>query len=388
MANRISSKNTIKQLTNNRLLICFAILLTSTLSACSDSTAKNDDKKPATKQQAKRATLITTHVVSSKTIEKTAVSFGEISSINAPVLSAEVSGSIININKDIGETVKKGEILAKVDPEIAQLNYRSAKANLDRSKIMLDNQERIKNRSTQLLEKGFISQARFDDINDELTIARQQVTQAKAQMETAQEQLSRTNIRAPIDGSIIERMISIGDFVSPGKPLFKLSTAGKLQVVLLYPETLTPIFKAGQRVRLSTPSNPNTKVEGEVTDIISMIDTSNRSVKLVVEVDNPGNWKPGASVTGEVILDTKPSAMVVPSQSVVLRPIGNVVYLIKDNIAYQTLVDVGQRSNGMLEILSGVEIGDVVAYDGAGFLADNAPVQVKNNTPVEITKGD
>lgn len=363
--------------TINKLSLYLLFFLASTLSACGKSTAENGD---SVTKSGKRATLITSHQVGSKVVEKTAVSFGEITSTNAPVVSAEVSGSIISISKDIGETVKKGEILATVDPEIARLNYRSAKANLDRSKTMVNNQERIKNRSTQLLEKGFISQARYDDINDQLTMAQQQLTQATAQKETAEEQLSRTSIRAPIDGNVIERMVSVGDFVAPGKPLFKLSTSGKLQVVLLFPETLAPIFQTGQLVRLSTASNLDTKIEGEVTDIISMIDSSNRSVKLVVAVDNPGTWKPGASVTGEVVLDTKPNAVVVPSQSVVLRPAGNVVYVIDNNIAQQRVVEVGQRSNGMLEILSGLTLGELVANDGAGFLANDAPVQIKEGS--------
>lgn len=370
----------LNRLTINKIFMFFLFFLASTLSACGKSTAENGDNASKSNKSTQRATLITSHEVGTKVVEKTAVSFGEITSTNAPLVSAEVSGSIITINKDIGETVKKGEILATVDPEIAQLNYRSAQANLDRAKTMVDNQERIKNRSTQLLEKGFISQARYDDINDQLTMARQQLAQAKAQKETAEEQLSRTRIKAPIDGNVIERMVSVGDFVAPGKPLFKLSTSGKLQVVLLFPETLAPMFKTGQLVRLSTESNLNTKIEGEVTDIISMIDSSNRSVKLVVAVDNPGTWKPGASVTGEVVLDTKPNALVVPLQSVVLRPAGNVVYVIDNNMAQQRVVEVGQRSNGMLEVLSGLKLGELVANDGAGFLADGAPVQIKEGS--------
>ena len=370
-----SSNSTVKHLNLNKFSICLMILLTSFISACDNSSDENEAEEG--KKKGKRATLITAHTVKAITLEKTAVSFGKISSKNAPVISAEVSGSIISIEKRIGESVKKGETLAKVDPEIAQLNYRSAKANLERSKTMLGNQERIKNRSTQLLEKGFISQARFDEISDQHTMARQQVTQATAQMETVQEQLSRTSIRAPLDGNVIERMISVGDFVAPGKPVFKLSTSGKLQVILLFPETLVREFKNGQLVRLSTPTNPDSIIEGEITDIISMIDTSNRSVKLVVEVDNPGDWKPGASVSGEVVLTTKPNAIVVPAPAVVLRPAGNVVYVIKNNTASQRLVEVGQRSNGMLEILRGLKADDIVANDGAGFLADQAPVQIK-----------
>jgi len=376
MAYRDNS-STINRLPLNKFSICFLVLLTSFISACNNSSGENEDEAKDGKKEGKRATLITAHTVKAITLEKTAVSFGKISSKNAPVISAEVSGSIISIEKRIGESVKKGETLAKVDPEIAQLNFRSAKANLERSKTMLANQERIKNRSAQLLEKGFISQARFDDISDQHTMARQQVTQATAQMETTQEQLSRTSIRAPLDGNVIERMISVGDFVAPGKPIFKLSTSGKLQVILLFPETLVQQFKNGQLVRLSTPTNPDSKIEGEITDIISMIDTSNRSVKLVVEVDNPGDWKPGASVSGEVVLETKPNAIVVPAPAVVLRPAGNVVYVITNNTANQRKVKIGQRSNGMLEILSGIKAEEIVANDGAGFLADQAPVQIK-----------
>ena len=95
-----------------------------------------------------------------------------------------------------------------------------------------------------------------------------------------------------------------------------------------------------------------------------------------MDINNPGSWRPGASVNGTVIIAEHPGAVTVPEQSVVRRPAGEVVYVIEQGRARQRVVRTGQRKEGRIEILEGVTVGDILAVDGAGFLTDGARVQV------------
>lgn len=349
--------------------------LTSIQGCSKDMEAENGEMKHAKMELA--ASLITTSRVRSRSIEDTVSSTGQIASISTPMISAEVTGRIITIAKDIGNSVKKGEIIAQIDPEMSRLKQTATHANVKRLEAIITNKESMLERNQQLLSKGFISNSRYDDAEAQLTATKEQLAQAKANYHSASEQFSKTNVRSSVDGQIIKRLISIGDYASKGKPLFEISTSGKLQVVLLFPEAMSSRFKQGQVVRLSTPTNPNEIAEGQITEILSAIDTSNRSIRIVVEVENPGQWKPGASVTGEVVLATKEQALVVPAQAIVLRPAGQVVYIVENGHVKQRIVTTGQTINGEVEILEGVNSGEQIANDGAGFLADNAMIRIQ-----------
>jgi hypothetical protein len=128
-------------------------------------------------------------------------------------------------------------------------------------------------------------------------------------------------------------------------------------------------------VRLTTPTSPNT-VETEIHELKPLITEGSRTVDVIADVvDEPG-WQPGASVTGVVVLGQQASAMMVPEQSVVLRPAGEVVYVVRENVAHQVIVKTGLIQNGMVELLEGVNANDTVVVDGAGFLTDQAKVSV------------
>jgi len=148
---------------------------------------------------------------------------------------------------------------------------------------------------------------------------------------------------------------------------------------MAFPERLGPKLKPGLKVSLSTPTSAQI-IETVIQEIKPQISASSRSIDVIADINNADGWQPGATVTGSVVIDELPAAMMVPEQSLVLRPAGEVVYVVRNNIAYQAIVKTGLRQNGMIEILSGLKPEDTVVVDGAGFLTDEAPV--------EITKDD
>ena len=96
-----------------------------------------------------------------------------------------------------------------------------------------------------------------------------------------------------------------------------------------------------------------------------------------VDFANPGIFKPGASFIAEVVIGRHENAVIVPNRSVVLRPAGEIVYVIKDNKATQQIVRTGERLGNEIEIIAGLEKDAVIAFDGAGFLTDGTAVDIK-----------
>ncbi len=99
-------------------------------------------------------------------------------------------------------------------------------------------------------------------------------------------------------------------------------------------------------------------------------------MNVIADINNAHGWQPGASVSGAVVLGELAAAIMVPEQSLVLRPAGEVVYVVRDNIAHQQIVKTGLRQSGLIEIRTGLSRDDIVVVDGAGFLTDQAPVSI------------
>ncbi|HUW49465.1 MAG TPA: efflux RND transporter periplasmic adaptor subunit [Sulfuricella sp.] len=297
-------------------------------------------------------------------------SVGDVDSSTAPKVGAEVAGRIIKVYVEIGDAVKKGQVLAEIEP----IDYSADAKRLEAQAVA---QRKLTERYRELAGKGFISPAALESYDAQDVAAREQYNRAA-------KNLSRTRIVSPVNGRVDNRLVSVGDWIDLGKPVFQLSTSENLRIRLPFPETAAPRIKVGQAVRLSTPTVPGAIVNGKITQVRPMVGAASRSFDAIVEVKNPGGWRPGASVNGAVVLEEHARAVAVPEVSVVLRPAGKVVYAIENGKAVQRIVTTGVRQDGLVEVLSGLSLGETVAVDGAGFLTDKAAVMVqgaKNQKP-------
>jgi len=155
--------------------------------------------------------------------------------------------------------------------------------------------------------------------------------------------------------------------------------ARRFYIRLPFPLDIVRRLKIGQPVNL-TNFEDGKKAVGVVREIRPALSTMTQTVEVIVDVRNPGGWRPAGSVRGEVTLDIHRNASVVPEQAVVLRPAGAVVYAVENNTARARMVKTGIQRNGMVEILEGLQAGQVVAVDGATLLSDGAKVNVRGET--------
>jgi len=121
---------------------------------------------------------------------------------------------------------------------------------------------------------------------------------------------------------------------------------------------------------------PDLVVEAKIDEIRPTITATSRALDVIVKFASDGKFRGGGTVNAVVVTGRKPAAIVVPDQSVVLRPAGKVVYLVEDGKAMQRVVQTGYRHGGLIEITSGLAGGETIAVDGAGFLTNNATVAI------------
>ena len=350
--------------------LVLALLIGLSLIACSKKGAEQDTKKKP------QAALISTTTTEASTLEIREESIGTLEGLMDPTVAAEAPGRVVKILAHPGQTVKKGEVLVLLDATDYNLQRAQVQAEVARLEALTTNQGRIVERNQVLVQKKFISQNALEDVTTQHTALQQQLDGANAQIAIIEHTRAKTTIVAPIDGVVQKQIVSTGDFVKIGDPLLQIISKQKLRAHLPLPENIAAKIHAGIKVRLSTPTSTD-EVISTIRELKPLISETSRAVDVIADVTDQAGWQPGASVKGEIILGEHTNAVLIPEQCVVLRPAGEVVYVVKDGLALQRIVKTGMRQDGKIEIIEGLSAGEVIAKDGAAFLTDKAKVKVE-----------
>jgi len=351
-------------------------LLFNLLAACgaNDKAAETQDRE----KKGPKPTLVTVTQVQDTPIEITESAIGSLEGLIDPTIAAEVAARVVKVHVNPGQPVKQGQLIATLDATDFGLQRNEALAEVARIEALLDNQTKTVARSQTLVNKKFISQNAVDSDLAQQNVLKEQLAGAKARVDTINHSSSKTTIYAPTDGIVEKKIVDTGEFVKVGDPIIQIISNKRLRAHIPFPERISNHLKPGMKVRLTTPTSTKV-VESVIRELKAMITESNRSIDVIADVTDESDWQPGASVTGTVVIGKQPSALMVPEQSVVLRPAGEVVYLVKDNKAHQVVVKTGQHQKGQVEITDGINANDTVVMDGAGFLTDQALVKIATN---------
>lgn len=347
------------------ICLLLGLCLTLAMIGCS-----NEEQKTA---KVPSATIISTTTAKTTTLEIREEAVGTIEGLVDPTIAAEVAARVVKVLVHPGETVSKGDPIVQLDPTDFSLQRREAQAEVARIEALLQNQQRIVERNQALVEKNFISQNALEDATTQQAALKQQLAGARSRLASIEHTGSKARVLSPLDGTVEKQIVSPGDFVNVGDPLIQIISNQRLRAHLPFPESIAAKLKPGLKVRLSTPTSPD-EVIATIRELKPLIGETNRAVDVIADIVNQPGWQSGASVNGTVILSERSGAVVVPEQSIVLRPAGEVVYVIKDGAAHQRIVKTGVRQEGMVEITEGLEAGEIVAVDGAAFLTDQAKV--------------
>lgn len=295
-------------------------------------------------------------------LEATVDAVGTVLADASAALRAEVPGQIVKRHFEEGQRVSPGDPLFSIEATVLEAEVNEAKANVEQSKSAYE-------RAQELARKQLISGTDFDT-------ARANYNVSVARLISAQARLSKTVIRAPIEGFVGLRRINIGDYATVGQELVNVVRLDPLRVEFSVPETLLARVQPGQPIRVTVGAFPGEVFEGEVTAIDPQIEVTGHSMEVRARLPNAElKLRPGLFAKVAVTLSVKPDALLVPEQAI--WPIGQdkTVYIVKDGVAKSRIVRLGQRIPGMVEVVSGLSAGEEVVVAGQMKLFDGAAVR-------------
>lgn len=315
-----------------------------------------------------RALPVKAATVRSGVVTEAVTAVGTLLANESVVIRPEIDGRIEAIHFQEGQLVRKGDRLVSLDAsEVeAQLASAVAAANLNRSRMA---------RSEELYAKKFISAQALDE-------ARENLNQTNARVAEINAKQAKSMIRAPFEGVTGLRQVSPGAYVKAGQDVARLEGIGTLKLDFRVPETYLRKIRVGQPLAVTVDAWPDENFSGAIYAIEPAVDEATRTVLLRARLPNPGvKLKPGMFARVNLVLDRREKALLVPEQAIVPRGGGRYVFRISDGKVALAKVELGLRSPGEVEIVSGLAAGEAIVADGQLKLQDGAAVTVMADTP-------
>lgn len=275
---------------------------------------------------------------------------------------AKIEGLLTSVKVDEGQAVRQGQVLATLEDTEKLLSVEKAKLKL--AKAEAEYQRAKLAHEQNLLSKHDYEKTTFDrDL-------------AASDLETGKLELTYTEVRAPFNGRITERLVVHGKTVKQGEHLFSLADFSSISAKLFLPERDVVRLKPGQAVDLALQAQAGASFKGRIREISPVVDPKTGTVKVTVDVlERSPSVRPGAFVQARIVTDTHPAAVLVPKVAVIREDRDDFVFLALEGKAVKRKVQLGFAANGKVELVDGVKVGDPVVVAGQSSLKDQSRVE-------------
>ena len=308
--------------------------------------------------------------------------------LNATV-RAQISGSIVSTDADVGQSVTKGQTLGRIDASGLQDAYLSAKSAVSAAQATNAAAQRDLQRNQTLLQAGAIAQRDLETSQTQAAAAAAALEDAKAKLATAQKNFDNTRIAAPFDGIVSQKSVNPGDVVQPGGALFTVVDPTTMRLVAAVPSDQLSMVRVGTDVTFSVTGYGNQEFHGTVTRVSPSVDPTTRQVQIIVSIPNKSHTLiAGLYANGRISSRTQ-NGIVVPTSAVDTRMQRPAVVEIKNGKVTRVDVTIGMRdpSAETVEITSGVAAGDTLLIAAAQGITPGTPVRVQA-PPTDATTPD
>ncbi|WP_246071433.1 efflux RND transporter periplasmic adaptor subunit [Inhella inkyongensis] len=291
------------------------------------------------------------------------------------VVASETGGlRLARVEAQVGDRVKKGQLLAQLGTATLEAELAAQRAALQEGEVAARDAQAQADRTKSLAGSDAVSPQQLDQAAAAAAAAQARVAALKAQARSAELRLAQAQVLAPDDGVIATREAVLGAVAQPGQELFRLIRQGRLEWRAEVPAPDLAALRAGQSVRI-TPAGGGA-LEGRVRVVAPKVDAQTRNGLVYVDLLNPGTARAGMFARGEFQLQTG-SVTALPQAAVLLRNGFAYVFKVdKDQRARQHKVELGRRQGDAVEIKSGLQAGEAVVAQGLGFLADGDLIKV------------
>ena len=338
--------------------------------------AEPEEKRPIVLlEKVKRADLVETLVYPVDLEPETKVSINSL-----------MSERIVKFAFDNGDSIKKGQIVAKVRADNATQALAQMRAELESLDAQIESQKREQARAEGLLDSELVARQHYDNVSSQVKVAEAKRKSVEAAISQTAINAGHAVIRAPISGVIANKRVNQGDLAAPGLPLCDIIVVDPISVVLKVPERELQHVRLDQHVTIALDAYPNRTFDGAVAKILPYLDPNTRTNEVEVRLPNPiepatkRRWlKPGMFGRATIIAETHVGALVVPERALLMAddaPPGEMVaFVVVDGIARKRTVRIGIRQDDRVAIVKGLNENEQVVVRGQYGLKDGQPVK-------------
>ena len=337
------------------------------LAACSAAFLAACNKQDAAKDAAPQVMPPTQVVAVAARRESVAESLSLVGTLTANEwveIKAELEAAVVEVGFDEGKPVKKGQLLFRLDESKLTAALTEAEVNLRLSKINYD-------RAQQLFRDKTISQQEFDQLASRFE-------SMQAAIAVRQRELKDTKIHAPFAGVMGARSVSSGQVIKKDTMLGTLVDLDPVKVEVNVPERFLSLLQLGQTIELRVAAFPGRKFSGLVYFIAPQVETNTRTALVKAKIANPDlRLKPGMFANLDLTLQLRAAAVIVPEPAIMVNADRAMLFVVdKDSNAQLRPVKLGVRQAGVVEIMEGVEAGQMVIVEGTQKVRPGSKVKL------------
>lgn len=279
------------------------------------------------------------------------------------LVAAKVSGIVKKIFVEEGDSVTSGQVLAKLDDE-------QYKLELNQAESILENLSSEYERNQSLFKNKIVSQESYEKTKSEHN------TQ-KSAYDLARLKLNYTDIKAPISGIVSQRLIKVGNMVKLDQPTFQITDFDPLLAVLHVPEREMSKLQIDFPASLTADAIPDSEFRGKILRISPIVDAGTGTFKVTVEVnDKTRKLKPGMFTRVKIIYDTHENTLLVSKNAILSEDTETWVFVVNDDTATKKEVKIGYSNSTHVEILSGLNVDDIIVTTGLSSLKDGSKIKM------------
>ncbi|MCM8813699.1 MAG: efflux RND transporter periplasmic adaptor subunit [Candidatus Omnitrophica bacterium] len=333
-----------------------------------------------TPQFVKRGLAIKVYKVARATFEDVLPSMGSIKGYVHRKLNFEIPGVIETIKFREGDLIKKSDMLARLRPKENMLKVDYNRAKLKSAMVQAAQAEKKLEMFRNLFDAGAINKLKLSEVEAETANAKHLAEAAQVELESAQVELQKTELRAPADCILNERNVEEGEFVSS----YVQKAFEVMEIDTVFAETgiverdVTKV-KIGQLARVYVDAYADLPFDGIIDNIYQSLSEKTRTLPVEIKIDNARRMlMPGMFARAEIILFEKPGVMSIPRVAIRKMEESALVYVVdqQTNTAVERIVELGYESTDYIEIKRGLQEGDLVAITNVEGLTAGTPVQV------------
>jgi membrane fusion protein, multidrug efflux system len=345
---------------------------------------------------------------------ETVTANGTLAAFDQSTASVKVAGRLNSISVDLGSVVRRGQMIAQLEPNDYRLRVQQSEAALSQArarlglspdgtddkvnaeqtgtvrqaKAQLDEARLNRERAVRLVEQGVVARSEFDaadatfkvaqsryqDAIEEIRNRQALLAQRRSELALARQQLADTSVYAPLDGIVQLKRASVGEYLAAGAPVVDIVRMNPLRLRAEVPERDAGTVRFGQNVRVSVEGDGKVYL-GQIKRLSPVITQQNRMLMVEADVQNDGSLRPGSFAKAEIVTNDAKMAVTVPNNAIVTFAGIEKVIIVQNGKALEKPITTGRRSGEWTEIIAGVNVGDQVIVD-PGNLQSGMAVEV------------